>query len=194
MNLIKWGLLAIICVLITTDSQAQISEIKVGVTEFDERTTGVNWSVGFANENSIGINADIIFEELASLKWALSPQPYVGGLLNLEGNTSYIGGGLLWRQTLGEKFYTDLSIGAVIHNGTTNIEFEGGFQELINRLDNEIEFGSRVLFKPQISMGFRVNKSWAGEVFFEHLSHGGLLGDRRNDGVDNIGAKVAKRF
>ncbi len=194
MKAIKWSLLAWLCVLTTTDAQAQISEIKVGVTEFDEQTTGVNWSVGFANENSVGINVDVIFDEPDFLKWALSPQPYVGGLLNLEGNTSYIGGGLLWRQTLGEKFYADFSIGAVIHNGTSNIEFEGSFQDLVSRLENEIEFGSRVLFKPQLSIGVRVNERWAGEVFFEHLSHGGVLGGPRNDGVDNIGAKIARRF
>lgn len=194
MRIIKGGIFALLCTFIGTDAQAQISELKFGVSEFDEQTTGVNWSLGFANENSVGITADIIFDEPTFLKWALSPQPYVGGMLNLEGNTSYIGGGLLWRQSLGKKFYADLSIGAVIHDGTLNIEFEGNFQELINRLDNEIEFGSRVLFKPQISMGYRINDSWAGEVYYEHLSHGRLLSNRRNDGVDSIGAKIARRF
>lgn len=177
-------------------ANAQIAEVKVGISEFDEEVIGVGWALGFADENSIAINADIVFDEPVFLKWALSPQPYIGALINLEGKTSYGAAGLLWRQELGEKLYTDFSLGLAVHNGTLNINFGEGLtlSQIFDRFDTEIEFGSRVLFKPQLSVGYRVSEEWAGEIYFEHLSHATLFDDKDNDGVDIIGIRAAKRF
>lgn len=173
-------------------AEAQISEVRVGISQFDEGITGIDWAVDFADEKSIGLNGEVIFEEPEFLKWALSPQPYVGGMVNLEGKTSYVGAGLLWRQSIGDRIYADFGLGAVIHDGTLDIP--RGTPDRFPRILNEIEFGSRVLFRPQLTAGYRINDEWAGEVFFEHLSHGTLLDDSDNDGVDIVGARVAKRF
>jgi len=173
---------------------AQISEVRAGISEFDEETTGINWAVDFANENSVGINIGVVFDEPKFLKWALTPQPYIGGMVNLEGHTSYAAAGLLWRQSLGEKFYTDFSLGLAVHDGTLDVRLEEPFNEDFFRLFSEIEFGSRILFKPQLGLGYRVTDEWAGEIFYEHLSHANLLDDKNNDGVDIIGARVARRF
>lgn len=44
--MIKTILLAVTAtLLLSTTVQAQISEIRVGVSEFDEDTTGINWGV-----------------------------------------------------------------------------------------------------------------------------------------------------
>ncbi len=177
-------------------ANAQIAEIKAGISDFDEEIIGVGWALGFADENSIAINADVIFDEPKFLKWALSPQPYLGALINLEGKTSYGSAGLLWRQELSQKLYMDFSLGLAVHNGTLDINFQRGpsFRETFDRFDTEIEFGSRVLFKPQLSLGYRVTDEWAGEIYFEHLSHATLLDDKDNDGVDIVGIRAAKRF
>ena len=213
-------------VLLPMSTMAQIAEIRVGLAEFDERTTGdfpsILPSVQRANENSVAISGEILFEEPEFLKWALSPQPYVGGTLNLEGKTSFGGAGFLWRQTVGKKFYGDFAAGLAVHNGTTQIESSDeliallnqleGFQdpndvppnlleefialsdERFDRFDNEIEFGSRVLFRLQGAIGLNINEDWAGEVYIEHLSNGDLFSKPRNDGVNNLGFRVARKF
>jgi len=173
-------------------ASAQISEVRVGISEFDEDITGINWALKFAEETSTGLNAEIIFDEPEFLKPLLSPQPYIGGMLNLEGNTSYARAGILWRQNVGNRFYGDLGLGLAIHNGTTSVPRDS--PDLFPRLLEEIEFGSRVLFRVQTTAGVRVTEDWAGELFYEHLSHAGLLNDRLNDGVDIVGARVARRF
>jgi len=167
----------------TTAAYAQLTEIRAGITEFDERTLKVGWGRGGGRENSIGLNAEVIF---------------IGGTLNLEGNTSYGGAGFLWRQNLGDKFYGDIGIGLVIHDGTKvvfsreNLTRQS-FNTLIRRSNEEISFGSRVLFRPTLTLGYRINEKWAGEVFFEHLSNGSIFGSV-NEGVDNLGLRAARRF
>lgn len=184
---------------------AQIAEVKFGITEFAEDTLGIGWAVSAPRslvtgerlpqpENSIAINAEIVFAEPDFLKWALSPQPYINGTLNLEGETSFGGAGLLWRQTLGEKFYGDISIGLVAHTGATDIPDDVGFIEAVRLSQTEIQFGSRILFRPQFALGYRVTDKWSGEIFFEHLSNGSIFSSEINEGVDNIGVKAARRF
>jgi len=182
----------------TPAAYAQLTEIRAGITEFDERTLKVGWGRGGGRENSIGLNAEVIFDTPVFLQWALAPKPYIGGTLNLEGNTSYGGAGFLWRQNLGDKFYGDIGIGLVIHDGTKvvfsreNLTRQS-FNTLIRRSNEEISFGSRVLFRPTLTLGYRINEKWAGEVFFEHLSNGSIFGSV-NEGVDNLGLRAARRF
>ncbi len=195
----------VLCATLTQTVHAQVAEVRFGITEFDERSLNIPIAVKYANENSLAVNAEIIFDEPNFLKWAYTPQPYINSTLNLEGETSFGGAGLLWRQSFGNTFYADISIGGVIHNGTKDVRFDydlldqgltfdQAYDEYIGRLDTQIEFGSRLLFREQITLGYRLNQNWAGEVFYEHLSNAWLAEDNRNDGVDNIGVKVARRF
>jgi len=176
-------------------AQAQVAEMRVGTNIHDIEILG--FGTNKEKENSVAINAELVFEEPQFLKWALSPQPYIGGSYNLEGNTSYGGGGLLWRQGFGNKFYGDFSFGLVIHNG--NLEFDRPttpaesliFQE---QTRENIEFGSRILFRQQVALGYRFNETYSTEFFIEHLSHGRILSSRSNEGLDVIGGRIAKRF
>ena len=129
---------------------------------------------------------------------------------------------MLWRQTVGKKFYGDFALGLVVHDGTTRIEPSDEFVALLNqangfetiddipedllnalisennqfidRFDTEIEFGSRVLFRLQGAIGYNFNEDWAGEVYVEHLSNGGVFSDERNDGVNILGLRAARKF
>jgi len=176
-------------VFIPNSAAAQIAEVRVGLTEFDERSLNVGIATQRANENSIAINGEILFEEPKFLKWALSPQPYIGGTLNLEGKTSYGGAGLLWRQGFGEKFYGDFAVGFVAHTGTNDIS---DFFERISPDRENIQFGSTILFREQVALGYNVNEDWSAELFFEHLSNAGLAFN--NEGADSLGFRAVKKF
>lgn len=173
---------------------AQVAEVRIGVTEFDERTLDLGLSAQGATENSAGINGEILFAEPEMLKWAFSPQPYIGGTLNLGGKTSFGGAGLLWRQSFGEKFYGDFAFGVVAHTGTTRAERKSGesLRDFFRRLDKEISFGSRLLFREQIALGYNVDDTWSTEVYFEHLSNAGFASP--NEGVDNLGFRAVRKF
>lgn len=190
---------------------AQISEVRIGLAEHDIRVIGNLEPV----EESVAVNAEIIFDEPEFLKWALSPQPYIGGTLNVGGGTSYGGAGLMWRQNLGDKFYGDFAFGLVVHDGTNQSEISDDLKRAISDLDpnspiplavtaglNEfffrrnktIQYGSRVLFRQQLTLGYRIDPKWAVEGFFEHISHAKVLSDGPNDGSDAAGFRVNRRF
>lgn len=197
------GVLGLMC--LPRAATAQISELRMGIAEFDERSfIDVEGDyVGRANETSVSISGEVLFDEPKFLKWALSPQPYIGGSINLEGKTSFGGAGLLWRQSIGKKFYGDFALGLAIHDGTLAVEPSKRFLDILaevetfensddipealraearaeirdefDRRETEIEFGSRVLFRLQGAIGYNVNKDWAGEVYVEHLSNGDIF-------------------
>ena len=214
----KYFLLSAAILSLSTPAYAQISEVRLGGNFHDIDWTGAG--NGANKERSAAINGEIVFEEPEFLKWAFSPQPYLGGAVNLGGETSYGGAGLLWRQTFGENFYFDFSFGLVVHDGTNEVEasplvqsviddatVENGFTEaesaqfatelaaFRNRQETELDFGSRALFKQQIAIGYRWSENWSTHVFVEHLSHGNILvTGRPNEGLDTLGMRISRHF
>lgn len=182
-----------------TPATAQVAEIRAGLAEFDERSINVGGDSVFADENSVAVTGEVIFEKPDFFKWKIAPRPYVNGSLNLGGKTSYAGAGLVWRQNFGKKLYGDFGFGLVAHDGTIEIDrvktlTDASISEYFRRLRSEKEFGSRILFRQQFTLGYRVDEKWAGEVYFEHLSHGKIITDKINDGADIIGVRAARRF
>ena len=195
-----------------------LAELKLGGTVHDINWTGLG--NGEAKERSLAINGEILFNEPEFLKWALSPQPYIGGTLNLEGETSHGGAGLLWRQTLSDKFCMDFSFGLVAHTGTIEVtpsplvqqvidnnndtsgftpaqeaQFAAELAEFRDAQQSNIDYGSRILFRQQLAFGYRWNETWSTQVFVEHLSHGRILvSGRPNEGLDNIGLRASYHF
>lgn len=194
---------ALVCAASTIPAVAQVAEVRAGIGAHD---IGVIGTVP-VREQAVVVNAEIVFDEPDFLKWALSPQPYINGSLNLGGSTSYAGAGLLWRQNIGKRFYGDFGFGLVVHDGTLDIFDEidasslimqGGFDAFFNELgflrENRLEYGSRVLFREQLTLGYKLDNKWALEGYFEHLSHGGLLSDGENEGSDAAGFRVNRKF
>jgi lipid A 3-O-deacylase len=106
-------------------------------------------------------------------------QPYVFGALNSSGDTSYAAVGLSAK--FGDAVYIRPGIGLAVHGGSA-ANFE-------NPLNHKIEFGSRVLFEPELAIGVRLAPRISAEASWIHLSHAQLFG-KQNPGIDNIGVRV----
>jgi hypothetical protein len=106
-------------------------------------------------------------------------QPYVFGALNSRGDTSYAAAGISAR--FGGRLYVRPGIGLAIHNGSA-----GNFDIPDN---GEVEFGSRILFEPELALGYQLNDRLGIEASIVHLSQGQFFG-RQNPGVDNIGVRL----
>lgn len=187
-------------------SYAQEIEVRIGVAEFAESILGVGIQVDDGSENSVALSGEVIFGKPEFLSWALQPRPYLNATLNLEGKTSFAGGGLLWRQSLGDRFYGDIALGLVAHNGTNEIRPDSSsptpFTDIIRRDIEERAFGSTILFRQQVTLGYKLTDTWSADVYFEHISNGGVLGrdddndvfGNSNDGADILGARLGYRF
>ena len=110
-------------------------------------------------------------------------QPYVFGALNTAGETSYAAAGVSAK--FGERVYIRPGIGIAIHNGSAK-----KFQDPDN---GKIDFGSRVLFEPEIGVGFRINQRASVEASWVHMSHATLF-SRQNPGIDNFGVRLNLAF
>lgn len=104
-------------------------------------------------------------------------QPYVFGALNTAGQTSYAAVGLSAK--FGNKVYIRPGIGLAIHNGSAAQHFRS----------DEIAFGSRVLFEPEVGIGTRINERLSIEASWVHMSHATLF-SRENPGIDNLGVRL----
>ncbi len=110
-------------------------------------------------------------------------QPYAFGAVNTAGKTSYAAIGLSAK--FGKKIYVRPGLGIAIHTGSAK-----NFQD---RTNDEIDFGSRVLFEPELGVGTRINDRLSIEASWIHMSHGQLFG-RQNPGIDNIGVRLNYRL
>jgi hypothetical protein len=106
-------------------------------------------------------------------------QPYAFVAVNSSGDTSYAAVGLSAK--FGDAIYIRPGLGLAIHTGS-DANFENPFND-------KIEFGSRVLFEPELGVGVRVAPRITAEASWVHLSHAQLFG-RQNPGVDNIGVRL----
>jgi lipid A 3-O-deacylase len=110
-------------------------------------------------------------------------EPYVFGALNSKGDTSYAAVGLSWK--FGDRIYIRPGLGIGVHTGSAG------------RFDHDdhdhIDFGSRILFEPEVGIGARVSDRLTIEASWVHLSHATLLSGQ-NPGIDNIGARLNFRF
>ena len=110
-------------------------------------------------------------------------QPYIFGALNSAGDTSYAAVGLSAR--FGKRIYVRPGLGIAIHNGSAE-----KFQDLSN---DKIDFGSRVLFEPELGIGARISSRVTIEASWVHMSHAQIFG-RQNPGIDNIGVRLNVRL
>ena len=106
-------------------------------------------------------------------------QPYAFASLNSSGDTSYAAVGLSAK--FGDAIYIRPGLGLAIHTGS-DADFENPFND-------KIEFGSRVLFEPELGVGVRVAPRIAAEASWVPLSHAQLFG-RQNPGIDNLGVRL----
>jgi hypothetical protein len=110
-------------------------------------------------------------------------QPYVFGAINTAGDTSYAAAGLSAR--FGKRLFIRPGVGIAVHTGSAE-----NFQDLTN---HKIDFGSRVLFEPELGVGFDVNDRLSIEASWVHMSHAQLFG-RQNPGIDNLGARLTLKL
>jgi lipid A 3-O-deacylase len=136
-------------------------------------------------------------DELAFLG---KPRVHVLAGVNTSGGTNYVATGLSWRFHVSERVYVQPGIGVAIHDGRVNLPSpdEPGItpQERLKRLSDfqtKLDLGSRVLFEPELSVGWKATRRLSVELSWIHLSHAKLAGDY-NPGVGEVGVRVLYRY
>ena len=156
---------------------AQAGEVFGGLYVHDVNTP---LSLGGSPEGGLDVQLGYRADPIESL---IKLQPYIFGALNTAGDTSYAAVGL--SRKFGHRIYVRPGIGLAIHNGSA--------ANRDNPFNNKIEFGSRILFEPELAIGFQASERMSIEASWVHMSHAQLFG-RQNPGIDNIGARLNFRL
>ena len=130
-----------------------------------------------------GIEEGIDFElgwrgrKIGFLRALGSPRPHAFVSLNSAGNTHFAAAGISWK--IGGDLYLRPGIGLAVHTGPSRV-VPG---------DDRIDFGSRILFEPELGIGARLSDRLSVEATWVHLSHAQLFGPQ-NPGLDTIGVRL----
>lgn len=123
------------------------------------------------------------FAPEAALSAIGSPAPYVFALANTAGDTNLVAAGLSWK--LGGRVYARPGIGLAVHDGPSlRVRAEDGLRT---------DLGSRLLFEPEIAIGWQATPRLGLEASWVHVSHAQLFSGQ-NPGLDIIGARMVLRL
>lgn len=106
-------------------------------------------------------------------------QPFVYGSLHSKGDTHFAAAGVSAK--FGDSVFIRPGVGLAVHSGSAR-NFE-------NPTNGRVDFGSRLLFAPELGVGARIGPRTTIEASWVHYSHAQLFG-RQNPGMDNIGMRL----
>jgi hypothetical protein len=195
---------AVAAAMAAMGSQARATEVFVGAYAHDVTFIGNTIGVGAAGRES---GADLMLgvrsERIQSLGWLFKPQAHLFGLLNSDGTSDFVAAGLSWPIKISGPFYFRPGIGMGITSGKTDLPptnvpglSQAEFQRRLHLYETRIDFGSKVLFEPELGFGVHLNDRLSAEVNWVHFSNGDILngGKGKNQGIDDAGARLIWRF
>ena len=177
MKKLAWSIAALVSGAVALPSAATAAEIFDGLY-----VHGVNTPLTLGGSPEGGIDAQLGFRGGPIIP-GTKLEPYVFGALNSKGTTHYAAAGLSWK--FGDRIYFRPGLGLAVHTGSAR-----NFNDPTNR---KIEFGSRILFEPEVGIGARINDRLTVEASWVHLSHATVLSGQ-NPGIDNIGVRLNLRL
>ncbi len=168
-----------------------VSEIRLGVMQENVCVLDCD---NANKEPGQSINGDILFNSPDFLSFIWSPKPYLMGSGNLQGETSFGGVGLHWSFPITKTWQFEPSFGYVIHDGELASPYPDGDPRSLAFTEEHVLLGPRDLFRTTFGLHHDINETGGVEVMYEHLSHGQVLGNGRNQGLDNVGVRFSYSF
>lgn len=180
-------------VLNSTPASAKVSEARIGVFAHNVET---NVAKNAGKEGGQDIQAELLFDSPDWLKIIAAPRPALVVSLNTEGETSFAGVSLDWRFPLTKAISIDPYLGYIVHTGDPLNNPYGPADSVRRAAFNaqELALGSRDLFRLGFALSYDLAPSWTTAVVYEHLSHGHILGGEKNQGLDNLGIRLGRKF
>jgi len=169
----RWAALA----LLVVPAPAQASEIFAGLFAHDVETPLTKG--GF--EDGADIELGWRGGRIRALGFIGAPSPYVFVSAATGGDTHFAAAGVSWR--IGGRLFARPALGIAVHTRSSD--------GVVNGIRTDL--GSRLLFAPEIGVGYQLSERVAVEATWVHVSHAQLL-SRQNPGMDSIGIRLSYRL
>lgn len=200
---INWGLTAALgAVMALGGGAAQAGEYLIGLYAHDAVFLGQTFGVGAAGrESGADLHLGVRSEPVTWLKLIGKPQAHAFISINSENTSNFIAAGLSWPIGLGHHVYIRPGLGLAVTDGETGLPpvnapglTPAEIQRRLNLYNTRIDFGSKLLFEPEIALGYRFGEHWSAELSWVHISNGEIFHQGKNQGMDDAGVRFAYRF
>ncbi|WP_421790403.1 hypothetical protein [Hyphobacterium sp.] len=182
--LVLAGLLAVSAPALADDHDF---EVRLGVTAHD---------LARSIEDGPNVTFGIVGPEIEPLSFIWSPRPYAHISVNTVGLTNFGGVGLEWDFPLSDVISFQPAFGIAYHDGVNDIDPNAppGDPNRIRLATTRALLGEHVLFHSTFALNWELSEQMTVAAFYEHISHGQILGSGRNQALDNAGIRFGIRF
>ena len=117
--------------------------------------------------------------------------------VNSDGTSNFVAAGLSWPIALPGQFYCRPGLGLAYTDGEAGLPAVNApglappeIQRRLNLYRSRIDFGSHLLFQPELSIGRVLSPRWSAELTYLHLSNGQVFAHGKNQGLDDAGLRL----
>ena len=147
-------------------------------------------------EDGPNITVGLVGPQIEALEIIRSPRPYIYGSFNTNELTNFGGVGLEWDFPFTDYLSFQPAFGLSYNDGVTDIDRNAPPNDpnRIRLATTRSLMGERVLFHTTLALNFEVSETITVAAYWEHISHGQILGSGRNQALDNAGIRFGYRF
>jgi len=195
---------AAVCAAVAFAAPAFAGEVFVGAYKHDVTFLGNAVGLGAAGrEDGVDIHLGYRTDRIQSLDWLGKPQVHAFVSINSENTSNFVATGFDWPIELGAPggFYLRPGFGLAYTDGKAGLPPANApgltDEERARRTElyyTRIDFGSKVLFEPELALGYRFNDKVSAELSYTHLSNGQIFHQGKNQGLDDVGVRLVYAF
>jgi hypothetical protein len=189
---------ALVAMTLLTPARANAAEIFVGAFAHDVTFIGDAIGVGAAGrEQGTDLHIGIRSDPIEALRLIGRPQAHGFVSVNSDGTSNFAAAGLSWSVDLPGRFYVRPGLGLAYTDGKVDLPpvnapglAPSEIQRRLKLYNSRIDFGSHLLFQPELSVGIVLSPRWSAELTYVHLSNGQVFARGKNQGLDDAGLRL----
>lgn len=177
---------------VAAPASAKVEEIRIGAVENIRSDHG---EIVEGKQEGTNVELEIVSSSPDFLNIIGSPRPYLlGSFATDNGGVSFGGVGLLWRWEFADGWAFEPGFGYIVHDGEIDNPFPGASPQGIAFEEEHQLLGSRDLFRTTFALERELGDRAAVQLYWQHMSHGQILDEGRNQGLDYVGLRFSYRF
>ena len=148
-------------------------------------------------EGGADIELGLRSDRIAALSLIGRPQAHAFVSINTDNTSNFVAAGLSWPIALGDRFYLRPGLGLAYTDGKAGLPPVNApglspveTQRRLHLYNTRIDFGSKVLFEPEIGIGARITERLSVELSWTHISNGEIFHHGKNQGLDDTGVRL----
>lgn len=177
---------------------AGAAELMAGAYIHDAAFIGGALGTGAADrEKGADIELGVRSDRIEALHLIGAPQAHAFVSVNTNGTSDFVAAGLSWPIRITDRFYFRPGLGLAYTDGKAGLPpvnapglSPAEIQRRLKLFNTRIDFGSHMLFEPELNLGYRFSPKVAAELSWVHISNGEIFHHGKNQGLDDVGVRV----